>query len=814
MPTAPNGLDVEMVADLRRSGLSDLTIQAANMQPFHNDNIKGYSIPYYDKDGMIIPGFHRVRLVPAWPVTDEYPRGMRYYQGRKSGSHAYLPPPDIQSSNVYRDSSIPLIIVEGEKKALASIQIGHPCIALAGSSSWRSAGISFEKAEIVELSELIMQTTQKEVVFHLDDRRLSRFLKNVKVVPEFEGIEWVGRTVYIAFDTDNPTTRRHVQEEALSLACWLDEQGAVVRTINFPPNVEKVGLDDFLVNHGMSHKNPQSTTAKKAIDKLVEQATTFPVLDHLPHWISSKLRDKATTERDKAIHISLAVVADLDARGSRLIGVGADGSTERAYYYNKDIDRLMMYSTNPQEAKGFDNFAIGKLFSNRYNIQPADTQIMSRLGTFFKTKGAIQEVAFHRLMVGKYDPTNVDEPDAFYFQLSPTKMVKVTANHITQVPVGTDGVVFELISDMAVPMDWEPLQLAIEDAKENFRPDDFWKDLVNRYNIMPMYSMDRQQTYALLATHAYLSPALFRWRRLQLPNEILVCEPDSGKSSFYKVRNGIWAGKEILYSENRDIKVWKTNVASAVGIFCIDNVNSMKEEIQDEVRDIINQIVTSTTPEFRERKYYTLADEARIPIVTPFSFTAISPMQLFNRQDFLQRSIPLNLQRPKVKDTTIVYRSISRRLEWLAHQFVVMQRFFQLVKLKWDDNYQAVHRLENYEQAMILMSEVLGNRELVEPAVKQLQSSAERAFMDTSPIYVAIRSFKTDWFDKQNYEAAPEDLWNWIKMHKEYSDASELKKGLQSFTTWLSNTSSTLEQATGVKAIMDKNGRLTHLEVA
>jgi hypothetical protein len=80
---------------------------------------------------------------------------MRFYVPPGYGLEAYA-----------KDPSEPLIITEGEKKALRACKAGLPTVAVAGVWSWRSKK------------------------------------KGVAAIPDFDDIEWTGRKVYLAFDSD------------------------------------------------------------------------------------------------------------------------------------------------------------------------------------------------------------------------------------------------------------------------------------------------------------------------------------------------------------------------------------------------------------------------------------------------------------------------------------------------------------------------------------------------------------------------------------------------------------------------------------
>jgi len=110
------------LADLReRSGLTNETIRAAGIrslapaewprylsQRLVQKVQHCYLIPYPDSDG-----FYRVKLFP--PVPDKDGHAIRYYQPAGTAPRLYLPP---RARAALADPSVPLLITEGEKKAL------------------------------------------------------------------------------------------------------------------------------------------------------------------------------------------------------------------------------------------------------------------------------------------------------------------------------------------------------------------------------------------------------------------------------------------------------------------------------------------------------------------------------------------------------------------------------------------------------------------------------------------------------------------------------------------------------------------------
>jgi putative DNA primase/helicase len=145
-------LHAEALADLRRSGLDDATIGAAGLytpargdlprllNPRLVDEVRHVLVFPYDsvshgglwrrKDEFV-----RCKLFP--PVSDGQGHTIRYYQRAGTPPRLYVPVPARVS---LADPSVPLLITEGEKKALKANQDGLTCIAVGGLWNWQVGG--------------------------------------------------------------------------------------------------------------------------------------------------------------------------------------------------------------------------------------------------------------------------------------------------------------------------------------------------------------------------------------------------------------------------------------------------------------------------------------------------------------------------------------------------------------------------------------------------------------------------------------------------------------------------------------------------
>lgn len=194
-------------------------------------------IPYTDaagqpvafvRDGEERP-FCRIRYMG--PVKDRRGKAVRYVQPRDSGNRAYLPPV-VDWTRLLADPTEPLLITEGEVKALAATLAVAPCIGLGG---------------------------------------IYNFTRDGSFLPELDAAAWAEREVYICFDSDAADNPNVTAAEARLVEELQTKRGARCRLMRLPPGEDgaKVGIDDFLVQPG----------GVKAFLDLVSQAADLYALD-------------------------------------------------------------------------------------------------------------------------------------------------------------------------------------------------------------------------------------------------------------------------------------------------------------------------------------------------------------------------------------------------------------------------------------------------------------------------------------------------------------------------------------------------------
>jgi putative DNA primase/helicase len=181
-------------------------------------------IPYFDAEGKQTDYF---RIKPDRPRRDrETGKAIKYEAPRGQDVRVYFPP---AAAHVYADVTVPLLITEGEKKALKATQDGFPTVGLAGVASWSKRRPRDEDGN-----------PQGER----------------KLLPDLQQLPWAGRKVFVVFDSDAAENRNVARQEA-QLADRLRAEGAVVHVARLPHGPagkngrpSRLGLDDYLVAHG------------------------------------------------------------------------------------------------------------------------------------------------------------------------------------------------------------------------------------------------------------------------------------------------------------------------------------------------------------------------------------------------------------------------------------------------------------------------------------------------------------------------------------------------------------------------------------
>lgn len=213
------------------------------------------------------PEFYRIRLLQtsiegqSFGAVKELPR---YLQLPGTLPGVYCPKTqDIDWHAVAKDTTQPIILVEGEKKALAvQDKLGAPCLGLGGVDA------------------------------------IAARHKGLYALPEFNKIDWTRREAYVVFDTEpQGGLKDTVAKSAKRLLDTLLRLGAAPKLCVLPPDpagISKTGADDFLLRHepeDLTHLLSTQSVMTDAAKKLIDMACRYVFIEDMSH-IFDKVESK------------------------------------------------------------------------------------------------------------------------------------------------------------------------------------------------------------------------------------------------------------------------------------------------------------------------------------------------------------------------------------------------------------------------------------------------------------------------------------------------------------------------------------------
>jgi hypothetical protein len=201
--------------------LTDVTIEAAGLWSASAEQVAELLGFDPHSAGLVIPYQHpRTEKVALNRVRPDYPpiigqKPAKYLSPKGASNRLYFSPDSAES---LQNPGIPIVLTEGEIKALWGYQSGLLIVGLIGVYGWRGKNARGEVGPILDL-DLIN--------FH-------------------------DRIITIVFDSDVATNEK-VKEARAALARELYRRGArIVYKIDLPTlDGEKVGIDDFLKDQGI-----------------------------------------------------------------------------------------------------------------------------------------------------------------------------------------------------------------------------------------------------------------------------------------------------------------------------------------------------------------------------------------------------------------------------------------------------------------------------------------------------------------------------------------------------------------------------------
>ncbi len=809
-----------IVADLAASGLVPEDINASAAGPpelaavhITSTNVHGYKVPYYNLEGQPLP-FYRLRLF------DHHPK---YKQPKNSENYVYFPPDLLNvlgKMMVAKDPPYFLILTEGEKKAAAAVKAGIPAIAFTGVDSWRTKTFTVPDDSKMETS--IFGKT-KQVRIRLPSTDID-FVENLTLaVGMKELIDLLIRrnlNAIIVYDTDvvegKGGIKSQVQRAAATLGYELRFRGIPITHIrqlvlpNKGTKLEKVGLDDFLVSSG-----PKAL--RSLIAETLAAPLAFPRHPSPRTYINQRLNRRLS--RKESQNVSLAILTELDSRGQRLTCKG----TNTPYYFDRTTKRLMPAVLLKQREDPMHETPFGHFLYREFNLSAADTRILHWLASQFTGELPIQSVDPRRVLSvpdGKHEVA---------IQIGDGEFALVTANPKEPLQIldnGSKGLLFEF--DQVEPIDGGKLLKEFTKQLESTSTKPlvpWWHDVLGTVRLTEsnLWSepseTERPYRSRILATCLfYLSPWLNRWQGTQLPIELMIGEAGSGKSSLYILRQNIITGRPYLRNAPSDLRDWYASVIHSGGINVIDNVQFVNKDLRQRLSDELCRITTEPYPHVEMRRLYTTAGQLNIPVRVTFAMTAIQ--QPFFNADLIQRAAIFELEQiTEGIDGSWVDHQIERfggRTKWLAHHLVVLHKFLKAVVHDgaWDLEYQASHRLVNYEQCLLVMGDVLGLDVDWMPEV--LSSAAQVNLTQADWTMEGLKVFVSDIKEERSKDKGKDkgigkgktnstkikvtatDITDWAQSNDEYKE-NDVLTGTRRIGKYIQAHKSTVRRITGIQ---------------
>ena len=312
-------LHPEALEDLRRSGLDDDTIAVAGLYtPAPADlprflsarlitQVRHLLVFPYDgasRDGLWrgADEFVRSKLFP--PVSDGEGHTIRYYQRAGTPPRLYVPG---AARAALADPRVPLLITEGEKKALKAAQEGYPCVAVGGLWNWQVAG---------------------------------------RPIADLDRIDWCERETVIVPDSD-VWTRTELLQPVYALGKELETRGAKVAVRKLPPEPDgtKVGLDDYLSGHSAAELDAQPRLTLK-----------HPTFSRLQGWWRSWTKRKEDSTDGSAETTALELLEQ--AQTVRVLHPAQD-VVDSVLWYGVPVDGALVVITSGREAHRADRLPEG-----------------------------------------------------------------------------------------------------------------------------------------------------------------------------------------------------------------------------------------------------------------------------------------------------------------------------------------------------------------------------------------------------------------------------------------------------------------------
>jgi hypothetical protein len=281
------GIDREILQQASLCRVDSLTGAGIVGRNGHGD-YSGILIPYYWPGGDGVREYRLRRDHPEMEVKNGEQKPKDKYLSPSGARNMLYFPPGIDPAWL-EDPKMSIVLTEGAQKALAL----H-CLA------WHDLGEAADRPRWVS-SALSGVDNWKGVIGKADDPDGVRV--DVKgVIPDFDRIEWKGRTVKIVFDSDVYSNKR-VGDARKFLAIELRKRGATVSFVDIPKLPEVNGIDDLVARQGKTAVldrilSETSSDGGEAWDEPVVLGKTLPLVrpfdpDLLPPTFRRLVEDAA-----------------------------------------------------------------------------------------------------------------------------------------------------------------------------------------------------------------------------------------------------------------------------------------------------------------------------------------------------------------------------------------------------------------------------------------------------------------------------------------------------------------------------------------
>jgi hypothetical protein len=278
MPEIPYGapLTAADISGLARCGISEATVRSACLRRVTSfdgaemmgrngsGDFNGIIFPYFDPVSGVVRNYRLRRDNPE--IESGKPKN-KYIAAPGSRNMLYCHP--VMDPDWITDTSLQILLTEGEKKTLALYELAWHHRADSAMPEWLPLGISGVQNWKGTIGKVEGPDYPGQ---RLDEKG---------VVADFDRIEWKGRRVVLVFDS-NVHTNEQVRIARFSLAKELRSHGATVLFVDIPADAGVNGIDDLIGLWGPDRvldllRNPYDPKRKKQ-----EQAPSKIDIDSIP----------------------------------------------------------------------------------------------------------------------------------------------------------------------------------------------------------------------------------------------------------------------------------------------------------------------------------------------------------------------------------------------------------------------------------------------------------------------------------------------------------------------------------------------------